>query len=414
MASERVSNIVLSQNTKLLLESYGLNATKVTWEDTGRSKGSCWGPNISDMTLVTKDGTLMPVIRKPNFADVTVDVPIDPFKAMTENGVKSLEDILKEQGVFADRDKEILTSSQCCVLPAELGKKTQFAVQLFNYQSYRDEPAVLVILVSKLGTSIQVLDSSNAKLYFDDNGRAKWFSVERLEDVRIRNKVEKTRVDSFKEMSQEEKLDNTLMMIQVPLKQKERTRHYFGGLAKLGKGGYSQTLECAMSSNFANEEVLEGCCGNYDDVDDGCKEMCFELHSLNMPVFRSLEEKKGHGMDMGQLGLGDDAGLYTGTRGVKLVRDERLPIRCTFQYYRVTDEAFIDEKNIIDIKEQLEQAHKVAIAQGSLVISGNTNRKTEHDVKDDVVNVVMNVVVNGDVVLNKDVDWKEQVMASFV
>ena len=54
---DKVSNIVLNKQTQDLLHSYGLKAHSVTWEDTGRYKGSCWGPNISDMTLiVNSDG----------------------------------------------------------------------------------------------------------------------------------------------------------------------------------------------------------------------------------------------------------------------------------------------------------------------------------------------------------------------
>lgn len=42
---------------KLLLYSYGYDIMDVTWEDTARNKNSCYGSNISDMTLnyVSKD-----------------------------------------------------------------------------------------------------------------------------------------------------------------------------------------------------------------------------------------------------------------------------------------------------------------------------------------------------------------------
>ena len=81
-----VSNIVNFRPTQDLLHAHGLKAHSITWEDTGRCKGSCWGPNISDMTLTVKDGhKLMPVIRKPNFSDVTSDIPIDTFKLHVGN-----------------------------------------------------------------------------------------------------------------------------------------------------------------------------------------------------------------------------------------------------------------------------------------------------------------------------------------
>ena len=332
-----VSNIVNSRSTQALLEAHGLKAHKVTWEDTGRSKKSCWGPNISDMTLVVKSGKqLMPVIRRPNFSDVTDDMPINTFQLNYKGSLISLEQLLKNLGVYDARDTQVLTSSQCCVLPVELGQKTQFAVQLFNYQSSHDEPAVLVILASKNGTSVQVLDSSNTKLFFDDDVIARWFSAERLEDVRIRQKAVKTKVDSYKEMTNEEKLDNSILMIQVPLlvTQKKRSAVY---------GGSSFTRESAMA--------------------------CSAAFGASIGATR--------GMDMGQLGLGDAEGKYTGTRGVTLKRDPAFPVRCTFQYYRVTDRDNIDEKDIIDIKEQINQSLKVATGHGSLVLNPSSQRVTE-------------------------------------
>ncbi len=357
-----VSNIVSSRPTQSLLEAHGLKAHNVTWEDTARSKGSCWGPNISDMTLVVKSGNqLMPVIRRPNFSDVTDDVPIENFKVNYKGSLISLDQLLKNLNVYDARDTQVLTSSQCCVLPVELGQKTQFAVQLFNYQSSRDEPAVLVILASKNGTSVQILDSSNTKLFFDDDGTARWFSVERLEDVRIRQKAVKTKVDSYKEMTNEEKLDNSIMMIQVPLLvlQKKRRVVYGGALIPQSAKPFSG--------------------------DDGCDDgnECNECNECETNGYRSLSIRssrwgaRSRGMDMGQLGLGDAEGKYTGTRGITLTRDPHFPVRCTFQYYRVTDRDNIDEKDIIDIKEQINQSLKVATGHGSLVLNPSSQRVTE-------------------------------------
>jgi len=359
-----VANIVTSNTTQNLLSAYGLKAHTVTWEDTGRSKGSCWGPNISDMTLTINPSERyespfpMPVIRKPNFSDVTQDVPIETFKLNYKGSVVTLKEVLEDLKVYDIRDSQILTSSQCCVLPVESGKKTEFAVQLYNYQSRSEDPAVLVILASKDGTSIQVLDSSNTKLYFDDKGTARWFTAERLEDVRIREKAVKTRVDSFKEMTQAEKMDNSIMMIQVPLKQKTKITYRSAGWgAAIGSSGSSDDgcdeMEClSIGSNFKGVK-LEGC----------------------RPAGAAKSRSKG--MDMGQIGLGSSAGSYTGTKGLTLTRDADFPVRCTFQYYRVTDNNTLDEKTIQDIKEQLDQSMKVATAHGSLVLNPTSTRVTE-------------------------------------
>jgi hypothetical protein len=383
--SRRVSSLITASSTAGLLSAYGLKANRVTWEDTGRNKNSCWGPNISDMTLVIKDNNLlMPVIRTPNFADVTQDVPIENFRLNYKGSVISLKALLKDYNLYDDRDKEILTSSQCCVLPVVPGEKTEFAVQLFNYQSTQEEPAVLVILVSKLDTSIQVLDSANTKLFFDDNKVAKWFSVERLEDVRKRQGVAKTRVDSFKEMTNEEQQDNTILVIQVPLKQKARpTRGMscgaaFGAPAAFGSAPAFNSAPAFGSAPAFNSAPAFGSAYTTEINHEMTSLYMDRLESLEIedPVYRSIAPAPS-GMDMGQIGLGSSAGPYLGTKNITLVRDTDYPIRCTYQYYRVTDVDYIDETMIKDIKEQLDQSLKNATHSGSLVLSESNNRLTE-------------------------------------
>lgn len=351
--SDLVSDIVLSKETQDLLNAYGLTALKISFEDVARWLESIFGANISDLTLLLKNGLkLMPIIRKPNYSDLTHDVPIESFKMRVGDKIVSLKEYISNlqlycptvsepTDLYRERDSVILTSTQCCVLPVQKGEKTEFAVQLFNYQSHDNDPAVLVIMVSKDGTSTQVLETKNQKLYYDDNGTARWFSVERLEDVRERQGVKKARVESFKEMKETERLDNTIMIIQIPLVVKTKTRSL----------------------------MAESCFFESD-----CAAAC-----VSFP--KKKAKMRGHGMDMGQLGLGSEVGPFIGTKGLKLVRDDRYPIRCTYQYYRVTDQNFIHERDVRDIAEQLNQVVKVSVASGSLVLDGESNRKTVADFK---------------------------------
>ena len=56
-----------------LAKRYGLNLVNVSWEDTGRSKNSSLGPNISDLTIGVRDSRArlhpMPVYRFNNYHD---------------------------------------------------------------------------------------------------------------------------------------------------------------------------------------------------------------------------------------------------------------------------------------------------------------------------------------------------------
>jgi hypothetical protein len=80
-------NMVFDNNARELVIKKGLNLLNLTWEDTGRYPDSSVGPNISDMTIqigledpVTDyfELFLMPIIRFPNYKDLTTD--LDPLE----------------------------------------------------------------------------------------------------------------------------------------------------------------------------------------------------------------------------------------------------------------------------------------------------------------------------------------------
>ncbi|HNW30826.1 MAG TPA: hypothetical protein PKN50_20280, partial [Spirochaetota bacterium] len=81
-------------NVQTLAQKYGLQVLNVTWEDTGRYKGSSVGPNISDMTIQVQQQdpatkqyrlTCMPVIRYPNYADLSADIDPGRFYILVGN-----------------------------------------------------------------------------------------------------------------------------------------------------------------------------------------------------------------------------------------------------------------------------------------------------------------------------------------
>src|SRR5205085_449136 len=225
-------------------------------EDTGRAQGSSLGPNISDLTLQVRrkdergqfQSTVMPVIRFPNFADRTGDVPSDRFFVRVGNerdgSLRSvpLTDILKDLksfaskpnsiagdgNVFAARDSHFLVSAQAVFLPIPKSGKAQFNPVLFNYQSAPGSPAVLSILVTRQGTSIQVVENKpedataagwGQELYFNNRGQRAAFTAERKSDVeqRIQSQGGPRNED---DRSALQKGADVLFLVQVPL------RHY--------------------------------------------------------------------------------------------------------------------------------------------------------------------------------------------
>jgi len=88
------AGMVSNDRARQLVQKYGLNIQNVTWEDTGRFKGSSVGPNISDMTIQVQQlypgsqnysSTYMPVIRYDNFSDKTADISPDQFYLLAGN-----------------------------------------------------------------------------------------------------------------------------------------------------------------------------------------------------------------------------------------------------------------------------------------------------------------------------------------
>lgn len=191
--SIKVASIVSNQKLQQLAQAQKLHIHKVTWEDTARSKGSAFGPNISDMTLrLDKENVLLPVIRHPNFADESADMPISNFSLVVGNETKdaprktvSLKEYLENKDGYikdvsgipvgnllcSERDDVILTSAQYCVLPLDKGN-CEFNVHLYNYQSSSDEPGVLVIVSSSAGSSAQAIYGGTTALYFNEASKA--------------------------------------------------------------------------------------------------------------------------------------------------------------------------------------------------------------------------------------------------
>jgi hypothetical protein len=200
-----------------------MSLVNVMWEDTGRAQGSSLGPNISDLTLQVRrrdesgqyQSAIMPVIRPPNFTDRTGDISSDRFFIRVGNersgSLRSvpLTDVLRNLKAFATgadtilgsgnllapRDTHFLVSAQAVFLPIPKSGKAQFNPVLFNYQSAPGSPAVLTLLVTRQGTSIQVIENKpedttaagwGQELYFNNQGQRAAFTAERKSDVEER------------------------------------------------------------------------------------------------------------------------------------------------------------------------------------------------------------------------------------
>lgn len=406
---EAVANLDRNAVVRERLSKSKYTISRLVWEDTSRTKGSCWGKNISDMTLVLAyNKTLLPMIRWSNFEDVTYDVLTDVFKLPVfdpalpraegkadnqeivppPNKVTTLSDFLqnittyvpglKTKGpMFLPRDVNVLASPQVCVVPLKDGS-IDFAVQLYNYQSNND-PAVLTIMVSQQGVAVKVLKGKEI-LYHNNNGQCAWLNAIRLEDDRKARGEKITKVNSIKELTNNELGANTILVIQVPLKVKEapRKQYMLLGSSSLGSAlGTYGNFQYESAGIDKKGEIFE---------DEGAADKVFSIDAVGTAeraMARSSSRgdrdrrERGRGMDFAQVKIGSNTGEpYPKITETVLERDPDSPIRVTIQGYIVTDTADLTPGQVDAIIEMLQRMEKFAEAKGSLVTT-NSDRLTE-------------------------------------
>jgi hypothetical protein len=372
-AMKRVVNMTRDLQLLDRVRKLGLNIVNVMWEDTARTPGSSWGPNITDMTLQVRhldranQTELLPVIRYPNFTDKTGDVPLELIKIKVGNEkgeepqVVTLQEYLtnlsqyisyptkfhnENQPLLTEKDTHVLVSAQACFLPIPQEGKCSFNPVLFNYQSRSENPAVLAILISTEGSSATVLDNDHdlatwgQNIYFNHNGQKTCLTGERLSDYKENQaqeiaKQQGVSIEDARSQVTVAQDVNMVIVVQVPLKQKEI--EYSRGLFMGGSfgacsapmGGVQKSARIAHPAFTVNA---------VSDVEDAVI---------------------GHGEEEGEhLELGD----------CKLERDDRYPLRLTVQFYKATSNGLIDDKDLENISQCIEAAYTSADYIGSLVV----------------------------------------------
>jgi len=357
-AVSNVAEMVWDSKVVQTASRFGLDVVNVTWEDTGRYSGSCWGPNISDMTIQVHHGergsemlTCMPVIRYPNFHDLTADMDPDEFFLLTGNEqgddlepvsltdyVDNLRDYLHNEhswrgrgrSLLAPRDSVVLVSAQAVFLPIEDNGDATFNPVLYNYQSYEGSPGVLAILATREGTSATIIDNSSEfsadyyswgqRLYFNEDGERASLTGSRMSDFLMNPDNQGNFSSDHMEASGEEGL-NMVMLIQIPLKQEERRDLWF---------------ECADMVGGAMPAVCESSARSSD-------------------------------VEAAVIGHGELEGPFREIDGLSIIRDERFPIRITVQFYKATSNGIATDADIAEIAAQITRVYDDASYIGSLV-----------------------------------------------
>ena len=374
--SETIQRVIaMPSNAELQrrASSRGLNVLNVLWEDTARSAGSAFGPNISDVTLQVLEETpggrrshLLPVLRFPNFSDRTADLPLDslhvrvgnqreggeletvPLRAVLSDLGRYLSDppVVRRRRVRIDltapRDTHALVSAQHVFLPIPREGQATFTPVIFNYQSSVGNPGVLTLLVTRQGTSVTVIENRpgeqshqgwGQQLFYNRAGERAPFTAERLSTVTSRiERGEATAQDAGA-------LDpgaDVLLFIQVPLRVRRDP----------AAGGGLMFAPGAMDDYAVMEEA--------------------------MPMDSESD------VEVAVLGHGEVEGPFIELNGLSVVRDERFPIRVTVQFYRATSNGVVSDADLDEVRAQIERVYEQGDYVGSLVVpDGPRDRPTD-------------------------------------
>jgi hypothetical protein len=368
----KTTGMVRDKAVQRLAQKCGLHVLNVTWEDTARFDNSAVGPNISDMTIQVQhkiagrddyELSCMPVVRYPNFSDVSGDISPDEFfllvgnekgqslkkitlRELLDNFRDYLTDATSWKGsrsslLAPKRDSHVLVSAQACFLPIPKDGIAQFNPVLFNYQSRAGDPAVLTILATREGTSVTVIDNQRdsfeasstwgQRLFFNQNGERASLTGQRKSDFLAEASSDKTDTPSPTQESSDREGLNLVLLIQVPLKQKEPMR-------------FNDTVCFAAGDDM---EIMR-CCAALSDVEEAV------------------------------IGHGEVEGPFTEIDGLEIERDDKYPIRVTVQFYKATSNGVVSQQDMADIAEQINKVYKQADYVGSLVVEGPTGSPTEY------------------------------------
>jgi len=359
------------------LRSYGLVVTETSWNDTGRDAMSSGGANISDVKLaaITRDraGAFkpipQPIVRLNNFEDKTVDIDLDkvfipvgnawgvkPFQVSLRSFIEYLPLFLSKPemisgSLLAPRDSQLLVSAQASIMPVPKNGRADFVPSIYNYQSTAEHPALLVIMVTNLGTSVTVIDNTRdplssggwgggQMLFHNKNGQKSPLTLESLKDVSS-TKAGRKRVEDLTKSGQEiagVSGVNQVMMISIPLVYPERPRRFLGGAA---------SLESAAATGVRRRSFSAG----------------------------------ARGLDTGVVGVAEySVGPFVELdgKGPQLQRDGKRPIRIDVVRYMATDTADLTVEELRTLPEELRRIYAAGENLGSLVTGDDYTRVTRN------------------------------------
>ena len=332
-----IINRILSNKT--LFESHNMYMMCTQWCDVDRSYGSCWGPNITDMTLKRKDdNALLPVIRFDNFNDTVYTLSARRIAIVVGNEELNsplrsifLSDYLQNFGALVpslensnlsvfdhtmDEEKGVVVRVQAVPLPVDSNGECEFIPTSFNYQTTSaDDPKNAIFVASHLGTSAQ-LDGAGVESIFMHRTSPDGSIINTYFKACDAKNSDTHEVPKARIGSRSTGLNNNVVIFgQIPMRQKHN------------------------HSRYTHQPYNE----------------------FDMPVFRGITPASiHHGADAGEFGG------FNEKASLSLERDRTQPITITICFYYTTN-GDMDDNDALQISSNIKKCYRDGDWCGSLV-----------------------------------------------
>lgn len=190
-------------------------------------------------------------------------------------------------------------------------------------------PAVLTIVATREGTSLQIVDNSadymSGVLYFNQEGERAPFTVTRLSGFKAKGG---DGTHGSVAAASEDGL-NTVLVAQVPLKVKAPPARSWGG-----------------------------------PLDD-------------LMMEEGVESRSVGDVETAVIGHGEVEGLFKELAGLSIERDPRFPVRVTVQLYQATSNGVVGDDDVARLRAQIDRIYAEGDYVGSLVTTAPTGRPTD-------------------------------------
>lgn len=390
------------------------SAKLVSWDDVSRatvgSSLSCWGANITDTYLKTKEGASLFTVRSDNWNEKLGVIRASDVALLTGNCDEgsvsaktrpiTLEQFLEAPALHgaaytgispttslscpeADGKVSIRFQTVFLPLPEADHERIQFSAEAYNYNTSSDEnPRNMIILASSQGIAVQCDGAGKKRLFhhgresFEGAANAYWLEAE----------ASKHAVGASQDESAAERQDalsrgkatsetigiramgrrfNTLLTVQVPLKQdQERLSQYLDLEADLGLDFFEEGI---FDEDAGDDEMLES---------EGEEDIDFDLFDEPIPNISACTLRGSSHSRMGSVKIGrasaarvsrgDSAGTLQAIKKSEPQRDRSEHVTVTVVMYHTVNGGVPSENDVALAIDDLEKMYASCTESGRL------------------------------------------------